>query len=190
MGIDSDSVAHNFAQLCSKVSSISKLNSDSLIEEYLPGREFSVAILKDGYSEEYSLMPLELIAPMDEHGARLLSAKVKSADTERFVEIVDQNIKTKVTELAVDVFHALGARDYGRVDIRLDENGAPQFLEANLIPSLLNGYGNFPKACKLNLGLDYESMLLQIVRLGLTRQQEDIEFELLPAFSSSVFDIA
>ena len=51
-GIDCNSVAHNFDELNSKVQSIAtNLQSDSLVEEYLPGREFSVAILKSEYSQ-------------------------------------------------------------------------------------------------------------------------------------------
>lgn len=169
-GIDNDSVANNFSELKSKVLSIATdLQSDSLVEEYLPGREFSVAILKDEHSSQFSVMPIELIAPPNKHGLRILSNQVKSSDTERFIEVTDEIIKAKVAALAINVFHALGARDYGRIDIRLDKIGTPQFLEANLIPSLIDGYGNFPKACLLNIGMDFEPMILSIVRLGLAR---------------------
>ena len=168
-GIDSASLVWNSEELKSKIQSINtEFNSDCLVEEYLPGREFSVAILKNEQSPDYSIMPLELIAPLIK-GARLLSGDVKSADTEQATKITNEIIKLKVEALAIDAFHALGARDYGRIDIRLDKFGAPNFLEANLIPSLISGYGSFPKACVMNLGLDYESMLLCIVRLGLKR---------------------
>lgn len=178
LGIDSSSVAYNFAQLRSKVKSLFvDLGSDSLIEEYLTGREFSVAILKDINSSDYSVMPLELVAPVDERGARLLSAEVKSADTESFLEVTDTSIKAKISTLAINVFHALGARDYGRIDIRLDQYGTPHFLEANLLPSLINGYGNFPKACLLNIGLGYEPMILDIVELALYRSNKSIDVE-------------
>lgn len=170
LGIDSRSVVHNFSQLLSKVQSISANHqSDSIVEEYLPGREFSVAILKEEHSLEFSVMPIELIAPADYDGVRILSAAVKSADTESNIELTDKLIKAAVNELAIDVFHALGARDYGRIDIRLNKTGTPQFLETNLIPSLINNYGNFPKACMLNIGLEYEPMILHIVRLALAR---------------------
>ena len=176
LGVDSYSVASNFDQLESKVLSITaSLQSDSLVEQFLPGREFSVAILWDRESSEFLLMPLELIAPPDKKGVRILSERVKEADTERFVEVTDKSIKTQVTALAIRIFNALGARDYGRIDIRLDEFGTPQFLEANLIPSLLRGYGNFPKACKLNINLGYEPMVLNIAELGLTRHKNTEE---------------
>ncbi len=170
LGIDSDSVVHNFAQLKSKVSSLAdEFKSSSLIEEYLPGREFSVAILKNQDLDGYSIMPIELLAPQDEHGERILSSQVKTADNEQLLEITDEIMKSKVSELAINVFHAIGARDYGRIDIRLDAAGTPHFLEANLIPSLIEGYGNFPKACLLNMKMGYEAMILHIVRLGLQR---------------------
>ncbi|HSW37135.1 MAG TPA: hypothetical protein VLG37_02065 [Candidatus Saccharimonadales bacterium] len=182
-GIDSQSVANNYAQLQAKVRSLAfELNSDALIEEYLPGREFSVAVLKDEASAEFAVMPIELIAPPDERGARLLSAKVKIADTERSIEVTDELIKSEICELAINSFHALGARDYGRIDIRLDNSGRPHFLEANLIPSLKRSDGNyFPKACALNLNLDYEEMTLAITRLGLARAQNVTEALAEPA---------
>jgi len=167
LGIDSDSLVNNYQQLEAKVLSIS-LNhgSDSLIEEYLPGREFSVAILKDRTPSGYFIMPLELVAPIDAQGARILSQEVKNADSEDYSAITNPIIKKTVSELAMKVFEALGARDYGRIDIRLDAAGVPQFLEANLLPSLLDGYGNFPKACLLNLNLSYGDMILEITKLG------------------------
>jgi len=167
LGIGSDSLVNNYQQLEAKVLSISLLHgSDSLIEEYLPGREFSVAILKDRASKGYFIMPLELVAPQDAQGARILSLEVKTADQEDYLAITNPTIKKTVSELAMKVFVALGARDYGRIDIRLDSAGVPQFLEANLLPSLLDGFGNFPKACRLNINLSYADMILEITALG------------------------
>jgi D-alanine-D-alanine ligase len=176
LGIDSNSLVQTFEQLQSKTRSIAaELHSESLVEQYLPGREFSVAILRKEHSSELLAMPLELIAPLDQNGARILSGKIKSLDTESFVEVNDSVISSKVTSLALDAFQALGARDYGRIDVRLDAEGEAYFLEANLLPSLMDGYGNFPKACLLNIGLEYEHMIVRIAKLGLARSTDDIE---------------
>ena len=78
-------------------------------------------------------------------------------------------LNSKLATLALKSFVALGGRDYGRIDIRLDNNGQPNFLEANLIPSLIKDYGNFPKACKLHLNLSYQQMIMQIIGLGMQR---------------------
>ncbi len=181
-GVDSDSVVRNFGQIKPKLESITaSIHSDSLIEEYLPGREISVAILKDEDSDQYFAMPIERIVPEDEHGVRILSPEIKHADAGLSVMVADGDIKTGVITLAKNVFRALGARDYGRIDIRLDALGKPHFLEANLIPSLIDGYGNFPKACLLNISLDFEAMTLSIVRLALGRKldinEPSVEFK-------------
>ncbi|MEO5949992.1 MAG: D-alanine--D-alanine ligase [Candidatus Saccharimonadales bacterium] len=168
-GIDRNSVVHNNEELHSKVNSIANLLfADSLIEEFLPGREFSVAILRDE-TKALTAMPIELIAKPDSRGIRMLSNFVKSSNEEQVIAVLDAPLRARINDLAIGVFNALGARDYGRIDIRLDEDGVPHFLEANLIPSLISGYGSFPKACILNGGIEYKPMILSIAHAGMLR---------------------
>ena len=166
-GVDKHSVVHTYTEFYTKVSSIAvNHGTDSLVEEYLTGREFSVAVLMSEKTGELQAMPIELIAQANERGDRMLSSVVKTSNAESVRSVDDGELRSAVCQLALDAFKALGGRDYGRIDIRLNHAGVPQFLEANLIPSIIDGYGSFPKACQINLGLDYESMVLQIVRLG------------------------
>jgi len=176
-GVDENSYVRNMDELRNKVASITQdYATDALVEEYLPGREFSVAILKNEHSDSLYVMPLELVAPLDKQGVRILTNEVKHQDTESSMEIADEITRHKVNKLALDAFVALGARDYGRIDIRMDKLGTPHFLEANLLPSLKKSAGNyFPKACLLSMGMDYETMILHIVRLGFARSVEDDE---------------
>ena len=168
-GVDEHSVAHTYTEFYTKVASIAANHgTDSLVEEYLTGREFSVAVLMSEKTGELQAMPIELIAQANERGDRMLSSVVKTSNTESVRSVGDGALRSAVCQLALDAFRALGGRDYGRIDIRLNYAGVPQFLEANLIPSIVDGYGSFPKACQINLGLNYENMILQIVRLGLT----------------------
>jgi D-alanine-D-alanine ligase len=70
----------------------------------------------------------------------------------------------------------------------MSAGGVPHFLEANLIPCLIRGSGNFPKACLMNQGMDYEAMILQIVRLGFARATSvsPVEGDFTPIFSPLV----
>jgi D-alanine-D-alanine ligase len=174
LGVDGKSVVHSTKQLYQKVASI-RLNhdEDSLVEQYLSGREFSVAILRneDG---NHDILPIELIAPLNKEGSRLLSSVVKSADAEQALEITDKVLESRISTLAMAVFESLGAKDYGRIDIRLDEFGTPNFLEANLIPCLIANYGSFPKACMLHKSLGHTEMINHIADLALTHQPEPI----------------
>lgn len=169
-GIAGDSVVNNVDELLLKISSLARKNkSDSLIEQYLTGREFSVAVIRTENSDELTAMPIELVTLPDENGISILSRSVKSGNDETVLEVTDVDVRAKVSSLAINAFRALGARDYGRIDIRMDDLGVPNFLEANLIPSLIENYGSFPKACMLNNDLDYEPMILRIVNLATSR---------------------
>lgn len=174
-GVDDKSIVHNQMQLYDKIQSLSdNFAADALIEKYLSGREFSVAILKDEFSDNYFGMPLELLPGADINGDFMLSHRLKSGALETPVTAVtDKTLHDKLVKIAIEAFHALGARDYGRIDIRLDAFGKPHFLEANLIPCIIEGSGNFPKACMLNKNLDYETIITHIVRLGLARAHSE-----------------
>lgn len=189
-GIDENSVVYNIDELQNKIASIrSSYSTDILIEEYLPGREFSVAILRD--DDDLFIMPIELIAELNNKGTRVLGREVKSSNTETVKALDSSTLKLRVCDLAKKAFEALGARDYGRIDIRLDKDGNPNFLEANLIPSLIENYGSFPKACVLNNGINQEQMILSIVELALNRNRDRLELTSEPLLPSVLLsDIA
>jgi D-alanine-D-alanine ligase len=176
LGVDENSIVHNEEELDAKTAGLwTDFGTDALVEEFLPGREYSVAVLKDEHTENLIAMPLELVPAPNVDGYRILSHELKSAPLETPVfPVTDTHVRAALIELAINAFIALGARDYGRIDIRMDGAGIPYFLEANLIPCLINGSGNFPKACVMNLGMDYEAMILHIVRLGLARSDESV----------------
>ncbi|MEI7683082.1 MAG: hypothetical protein WCJ24_02140 [Candidatus Saccharibacteria bacterium] len=170
-GVDDKSIVHNFKDLTRKIEQLNSVyNSDILVEEYLPGREFSVAVLKNEFSGKLQGMPIEMLPEADVNGDRILSLALKSGSLETPVAaVVDEELREGLIVFALKIFESLGARDYGRIDMRMDEFGVLNFIEANLIPSLINGSGNFPKACEINLGLPHDEMLFRIVQLGLSR---------------------
>lgn len=172
-GIDETSVAHSLAAVNAKLTSLaSDYAADALIEEYLPGREFGVAILKREHAAGHWVMPVELTPPINSKGDKLLSYSRKASSMPTPVLLVkDEALRLKINSLALGVFTALGARDYGRIDIRLDAAGQPSFIEANLLPGLMCDSGYFYRACKQHLAMDQEAMVLAIVRLALQRVQ-------------------
>jgi D-alanine-D-alanine ligase len=168
-GIDEKSLVHSQLELESKVLSIhDECGSDALVEEYLPGREFSVAVVQQPNSDDLLLMPVEIVAPADKQGNKFLSEAVKKADSERALAVHDPELKSRINTLAIGVFKALGARDYGRIDMRLDALGAPNFIEANLMPGL-SAHGYLARCFYMNDRIGYEDMILSIVDLCLQR---------------------
>ncbi len=168
-GIDEQSVVHTNTELQAKIIALhDKYSSDVLIEEYLVGREFSVAVIKQQVSGELVAMPIEITAPADTRGHMFLSAAVKEADLEKVVILDDSLLKDTVSAFAIDAFEALSSRDFGRIDMRLDTNGEPSFIEANLMPGL-SSHGYLFRCLSLNAGTTYDDMILSIVGVGLER---------------------
>ena len=78
-----------------------------------------------------------------------------------YPELTLQEIKSRITEHPYVAKAEVQVDGVGRVDIKMDEQGTPYFLEANLIPGL--GIGYFYRCYNLNTGLNYEQMILDIV---------------------------
>ncbi len=169
LGINADSVVRNYIDLNRGISNLVKNNfPDIIIENYLSGREFSVVILRKSDDVGYRVMPLELVAPINKNGDRFLSGGIKHDDTESAVVVKPGSLRDRLSLFALESFEALGARDYGRIDIRLDEDGEPQFLEANLMPGLTD-HGYFYRSLHMNNQSTYEDVIVSIAQLALAR---------------------
>jgi len=169
-GIDEQSVVYTNAELAAKVASIHDTYAcDVLIEEYLPGREFSVAVVREAQTNTLLSMPIEITTVADTKGNSFLSKAVKSADIEEVIPVDDAELRDRLHALAVGAFEALGARDFGRIDMRLDSDGQPNFIEANLMPGL-SDHGYLARCFYINQGTSYAGMLQTIIDLGLARR--------------------
>ncbi len=174
-GIDEKSVVYNQDELITKIKSIHKeCTSDALIEEYLPGREFSVAVIRKPGSTKITAMPIEIIAPTDSLGNIFLSEKVKQSDSESVIAVKDIELNEIIKQSSIAMFLALGSRDYGRIDVRLNSDGIPYFIEANLMPGL-SEHGYMARCFKLNFDISYQEMILSIIELAEERTAKTIK---------------
>ena len=166
-GIDSNSVAYNFASFKKKVLEIkTKHNLSSLVETYLPGKEYSVGIFQDSIKGTLRAMPVQIIVKKNINGHRILDFNIKKDDEEKVIAVTDTKIFKKISKLAKEAFKALGGKSLGRIDIKMNERGVPHFMEANLMPGLRKGY--FYRSCLLNLDMNYDDMILNIANTGLS----------------------
>ena len=166
-GIDSNSIVHNFDSFKKKVLEIKKNhNLTSIAETYLTGREYSVGILEDSISGILRALPVEIIVKKDINGHSILDFNIKKNDEEKVIAVKDIKIFNKISKLAKESFKALGGKSLGRIDIKMNSQGTPSFMEANLMPGLRKGY--FYRACVLNLGMTYEDMIFTIANTGLS----------------------
>ena len=166
-GIDSNSIVYNFPSFRKKVLDIkNKYNLPSLVETYLPGKEYSVGIFQDSISGNLRAMPVEIIIKKNINGHCILDFDVKKNDEETVIAVSDIKIFNKLCKLAKNSFKALGGKSLGRIDIKMNHLGVPHFMEANLMPGLRTGY--FYRSCMLNLNMNYDDMIFSIANTGLS----------------------
>ena len=166
-GVDKNSLVFNFEEFTAKVLDIKlKLNTSSLVETYLAGKEYSVGIFEDSIDGSLRAMPIEIIVKKNIDGYCILDFDVKKNDEEEVVLVSDKKIFKKLTEIAKNSFVALGGKSLGRIDIKMDHLGEPHFIEANLMPGLRKGY--FYRSCVLNLDMSYDDMIFSIANTGLS----------------------
>lgn len=138
-----------------------------LVEEYLPGREFTVGIAGTGeLARPLGVMEVRLCGQA-EPGAYSYSNK---ANFETLVEYlpVEGPEAAEAAQLAMEVWRGLGCRDGGRVDIRLDAAGRASFLEVNPLAGLNPSISDLPILCEMN-GVSYQDLLRMIVQSALER---------------------
>ncbi len=115
-----------------------------LVEAYLPGREFTTAVLGTGTAARVlGSMEVQL---RDHAPTRDYSYDMKER-CEEYVEYValrEEPLRQDVEALAIDTYRTLECRDTGRVDIRLDAEGRPAFIEINPLPGLHPHHSDLP----------------------------------------------
>ena len=105
--------------------STSQDNQTILVEEFVPGREFTVAVV-DG--EAWPV--IEIVAKGGWYG---YEEKYNSNET-RYPFLEDEELAAKMQKIAVDAYKAVGCRGVTRVDFRVSPLGRCYVLELNTAP--------------------------------------------------------
>ncbi len=154
-----------------------------LVERYLPGREFTVAILGTGYRSSV-LGTLEvIIREQGEQGVYTYRNKESSEELVkyRFLGVSDMQ---PVEDLALRAWRLLGCRDAGRIDIRLDEGGAPAIMELNPLAGLHPTHSDLPMIATA-VGMGYRELIDRIVTSAMRRSESQVPEAAPEALSSS-----
>ena len=129
----------------------------ALVERFLTGAEFTVGVLGAG-DDTYALGAAEVKAAA---AGGIYGYQEKQPDrdgAELYAPVRDENLRTQLCDLGVRAFRILGARDAGRVDIRLDEDGQPQLLEINPLAGMHPNFSALPTMAHW-AGLSYNSLV-------------------------------
>jgi D-alanine-D-alanine ligase len=168
-GVTAKSKVHSKADLDTQVRQLLKTyHQPVLIEEFLPGREFTVGLLGTGPAARVlGTMEIEILdAAFD--GIYSYETKEKCETLVRYSPAPRDALRGRVEALALNVHRQLECRDAGRVDIRLDANGEPSFMELNPIPGIHPTHSDLPMIATQE-GMSYTDLIASIVQSALAR---------------------
>jgi D-alanine-D-alanine ligase len=178
LGIYQDSVVRDAASLHERVSKIINIYKQAaLVEEFIQGREFNVAVLETDrlralpVSEiDFSAMP-ESAPHICSYEAKWFEDHVLYATTPAVCPApINDGLRDKLQQYAMAAFQAMGCRDYARVDFRMGPDERIAILEVNPNPdtSLDAGYARALKAA----GIEYAEFWTLMIENALRRKEE------------------
>ena len=169
MGIREDSIVYDYAHLENIINRIlAEYRQPALVEEYITGkgmREFSVGII-DGKIRLFT--PIEIDFESMDGNREILSYESAQNDLERIKPVKDKKILEKIIDLSSKTFEAIGANDYSRVDLRMNDTGC-YVIEINIMPGL-GPHSFLPEAAKDIHAIEYDILIQKLTENSLQRQ--------------------
>lgn len=150
-----------------------------LVETYLPGPEFTVAIMGNGAAARcLPVVGIDFGAlPAGAPPVYGYEAKWLWDTLERPLPIfecpanVPEDLYQRIEHAALDAYRALGCRDWCRVDVRLDDFRIPNIVELNPLPGIIPDprmNSCFPKAARV-AGMSYDDLIRSVVHIACER---------------------
>ncbi len=132
-------------------------SGEALVEQYIPGRELTVGIVDE------QVLPVVEIKIAS--GWYDFDAKYVTGETQYIVPAeLPPATTSELQSIALETFHALDAKGFGRVDFRLSPEGKPYVLELNSIPGF-TATSLLPKAAQA-AGIDFSELCGRIMELA------------------------
>ncbi|MDR0805698.1 MAG: D-alanine--D-alanine ligase [Enterobacteriaceae bacterium] len=134
-----------------------KHDTNVLVEKWLSGPEFTVAILGDEVLPAIRIQPAGVFYDYQ--------AKYLSDETEYFCPSgLSDEKEQQIRALALAAYKAVGCRGWGRVDVMLDSDGQFYLLEVNTAPGMTN-HSLVPMAARQS-GLSFSQLVVKILALA------------------------
>jgi D-alanine-D-alanine ligase len=170
-GVTPESIVRNRTDLetaCKRL--IDTFRQPVIIEPYLPGREFTTGIVGTG-AQARALGTIEVhLLDTAEQGvySYVNKEECESRVRYRLVRPGDDPVVAEAESVALAAWRALGCRDAGRLDLRCDEKGHPQFIEVNPLAGIHPEHSDLPIICN-HLGVPYRELISWIIQSAATR---------------------
>jgi D-alanine-D-alanine ligase len=159
-----------------------------LVEEYLPGKEFTCAVLGNG--DDATVLPIVGMnfeslpngaLPIYSFDAKFVWDRPENPlDIFQCPARITRDLQASIERVTLEAFRVLGCRDWARIDVRLDAAGVPNVLEVNPLPGILPDPADnscLPKAARA-AGIGYEELIQNCLKYAAARQGVKLESSL------------
>jgi D-alanine-D-alanine ligase len=164
-GITEKSLVNSVADLRKMVEWIlSEFHQPALVEEYLPGREFTVGIV--GYGQDaVAIGGMEVICANNLPYSVEVKENYQNYCT---YKPLGDDIVDECRSVALGAWTALDAVDAGRVDLKANRNGKICFIEANPLAGLNPIHSDLPILSRMS-GIEYQTLMEMIMKAARKR---------------------
>ncbi len=132
-----------------------------LVETYLSGREFTVGITGTGAKAAVTGVMEILLTDRAEQGVYSYTNKEEWRERCRY-ELASGAIAEACEKVALDSWRVLNCQDGGRIDLRCDAAGIPNFIEVNPLAGMNPVYSDLPMLSRMN-GISYDELIGRIM---------------------------
>jgi D-alanine-D-alanine ligase len=143
---------------------LTEFHQPALVEEYLPGREFTVGVV--GYGDEaFAIGGMEVMTINNLPYSVEVKENYQNYCT---YKPLDPDITDECKSVALRAWKALDAVDAGRIDLKADRNGKICFIEANPLAGLNPVHSDLPMLSRM-YGIEYQTLMEMIMKSAIKR---------------------
>lgn len=145
---------------------LNKFKQPVLVEEYLPGREFTVGIVGNG-AHAHVVGAMEVIYGAGVNDVYSYDNKENYEGRIRYKNVTGDWL-AQCADVSLKAWNALNAWDGGRVDVRVDRFGKVSFIEINPLAGLNPVHSDLPILSRMN-GIEYTQLIGMIMDAAVKR---------------------
>lgn len=149
-------------ELAAALEGSKKYGTETLVEEFIEGRELTVGVLGD---EALPVIHIEPVSGFYDINNKYPWMSGTGKTLYHCPADLDARVTDRVQRAALAAMKAIGVEVYGRVDVMLNRDGEPYVLEINTIPGMTVS-SLLPKAARV-AGLDFPQLMERIIELSL-----------------------
>jgi D-alanine-D-alanine ligase len=195
MGINNQSIIYNHDELFARVNwLLNSYRQPILVEEFLPGREFTVGFIgnrgnptfrrqpelydADGY-HWFPILEIDTLSSVSPtiygHDAKALDIGTEGAPNYLCPADIPESLRSRLIDLTRRAAEALEVRDVSRIDFRLGADGEPYLLEINTLPGLNPLLSDLCIMAQAE-GISHQVLITEILYLAAERYQAHYSF--------------